>query len=99
MMLWSYVVSLNSQNASLPLNDMIEIYPLYIHSQDPMIEDLRDDLNFHLKEYNFFPEIKHKSEEVKFKDNRKSKVKNTSFLIKTNTFEHYRHEYIDAVSN
>ncbi len=61
MMFWCFVINLNSQNASLPLNDMIEMFPLYLHSSDPMIQDLKDDLNNYLKEYNFFPEIKNKS--------------------------------------
>lgn len=61
MMFWCYVINLNAQNASLPLSDMIELFPLYIYSHDSMIEDLRTDLNIHLKEYNFFPEIKNKT--------------------------------------
>lgn len=61
MMFWCFVINLNSQNTSLPLNDMIEMFPLYLHSSDPMIQDLKVDLNNHLKEYNFFPEIKNKS--------------------------------------
>lgn len=91
MTLWAYVVNLSIQNTSVPLNDIIEIYPLYIHSEDPMICDLVDDLNIHLEGYNFFPKIK--NIKSKPKDNKKASTQNIPLSIQTNTSESFKHEY------
>jgi len=61
------------------------MYPLYIRSQDSMIEDLIEDLNIHLKDYNFFPTIKNKIDPLNIKDKKKVEIKKLIF-IKTNTF-------------
>lgn len=40
MILWSLMVTYKKHDAQIPLNDMIDIYPLNIRSQDPMVLEL-----------------------------------------------------------
>ena len=78
---------------------MIEIYPVHIRSQDPMIDDLIEDLNIHLKEFNYFPTIKNKDiYETKTKENRRRSLRAVSLLLKTNSFESYRYQYKEPIT-
>lgn len=98
-MLWSFTVSFNSQNTSMPLSQMIEIYPIHIRSQDPMIDDLIEDLNLHLRDFNFFPIIKNKDiYETKNKDNRRRSLRAISLLLKTNSAESYRYQLKEPIA-
>ena len=63
-----------------------------------MIENMKEDLNSNLKEYNFFPVIKNKLIEVKNKNNKKVPLKNAALLFKSNTYQQFRFNYCESTA-